>query len=84
MPQTLVKYAYIRIYNTRNAPMISFFERSYAGEDENVDVSFGSLQLDDVEKELTSIHDEQMISSFCGIDRWLTYSSYGQGEGKKK
>ena len=71
--QTLVKYAHIRLYNTRYAPSISFFERSYAGEDENenVDVSFGSLQLEDFEKELTSVHNEEMLSPFCGIDRWF-------------
>ena len=39
--QTLVKYAYIRLYYTGNAAMISFFERSNVGKDENVDVSFG-------------------------------------------
>ena len=30
------------------------------------------------------MHDEQMVSPFCGIDRYLTYSSYGQSEGKNK
>ena len=38
--QTLVKYAPIRLHNTHNVPSISFFERSFAGEDESVVVIF--------------------------------------------
>ena len=60
-----VKYAHIKLYPSTESTTISFFER------DSVSGTYGDFSVLDFEKAMTDTHNENMVSPFCGIDRWF-------------
>ena len=61
----VVKYAHIKLYPSEESTTVSFFER------DSVKGSYGDFSVLDFENAMTDTHNENMVSPFCGIDRWF-------------